>query len=153
MLGIGDVLSGKMFTYNSLSNQNYTLNIKRNDAEILKVISAKDNFIHFDYDYFCGMNSESINISSTELKELIAQDDVQIIDVRESWETPQIEELKAVNIPMQSLPQRANEIDKSKKTVIFCQHGVRSLAAIDFLEDAGFSNLINLKGGIVTWER
>ena len=153
VLGIGEVQSGKLTSFNTLTNKNYTLNITRNESEVEKVISSKENFESFDYDYFCGMNTENNNISSNELKELLVDNNIQIIDVRESWETPQIEDLKSINIPMQSLPQRMNEIDKDKKTVIFCQHGVRSLAAIDFLEEAGFDNLINLKGGIVTWEK
>ena len=152
ILGLGEVLSEKLTTYNTLKNQSYTLNITRNNTEIEKVILSKDNFENYDYDYFCGMNTENNNISASELKELLKDNTIQVIDVRESWETPQIEELNTINIPMQSLPQRMNEIDKTKKTIIFCQHGVRSLAAIDFLEDAGFDNLINLKGGIVTWE-
>jgi rhodanese-related sulfurtransferase len=62
-----------------------------------------------------------------------------------------VETLNAINIPLLTIPNNLHKIDKDKKVVIFCQHGVRSLHAIDFLKQQGYNNLINLTGGIVTW--
>ena len=53
---------------------------------------------------------------------------------------------------MQSIPHNMDKIDRNKKVVIHCQHGIRSMHAIDFLAQNGFDNLINLTGGIVMWE-
>ena len=90
-------------------------------------------------------------ISSEELRNLIAQEEVQIIDVREPHETPKVEELNAVNIPLQTIPHNIDKIAKDKKVIVHCQHGVRSMNAIGYLEKNGFDNLYNLTGGIVTW--
>ncbi|MCB9361207.1 MAG: rhodanese-like domain-containing protein [Flavobacteriales bacterium] len=90
-------------------------------------------------------------INAKELQELIKSETLQIIDVREEWEQPKVAALKAINIPLQTIPENLDKIDKDKKVVIFCQHGVRSLHAIDYLKQQGYNNLINLTGGIVTW--
>ena len=57
-----------------------------------------------------------------------------------------------VNIPLQTISMNLDKIDKLQIKVIVCQHGVRSLRAIDYLQQNGFENLINLTGGIVTWK-
>jgi len=38
-------------------------------------------------------------------------------------------------------------------TVVYCHHGVRSAHAIAFLEEKGFTSLVNLTGGIDRWSR
>ena len=154
ILNIGEPLTGKLCIYDALQASQLVLNVERNEEEITKVLNSRNEFEDYDYDYFCGIKQKSMEkeISAEELKQLMEQESIQIIDVREEWEQPKIETLNAVNIPMQSIPQNLGKIDKDKKVVIYCQHGVRSLHAIDYLKQQGYSNLINLTGGIVTFE-
>lgn len=152
ILGIGEPLTGKLLMYDALKANQFSVDIKRNEEQIN--IAQQIDFDTYDYDYFCGTKTDdNMNeISAQELKELLAKEDVQVIDVREAHETPKVEILNAVNIPLQSIPQNMDKIAKDKKVIIHCQHGVRSMHAIDFLEQNGFDNLINLTGGIVMWE-
>ena len=154
ILGIGNVLSGKLVIYDALSTSQLSLNVSRNEAEINQVLNNKEHFANYDYDFFCGIkaNENQKEIDAVTLKELIQQEEIQIIDVRESWEQPQIEDLNAINIPLAQLANKFEQISRDKKVVIYCQRGIRSLSAIEFLEEQGFENLINLKDGIVTWE-
>ena len=153
ILEIGNPLSGKLLIYDALQSTSLTMNIARSEDQIRKVLEAKESFINHDYDLFCGItpteNTGSIN--ATTLKQLIRKEKIQVIDVREEWEQPKVEELHAINIPLRTIPENIDKIDKSAKTVVFCQHGIRSLNCIDYLRKHGFNNLINLEGGIVTW--
>ena len=56
-------------------------------------------------------------------------------------------------IPMNEVPKRLNEIDPSKKIVVYCKSGMRSANVVNFLKSAGFSDVNNLKGGILAWSR
>lgn len=87
-----------------------------------------------------------------ELREVLESEQaIQLIDVRETseWNICHIE--GALLMPMNSIPNRMEEIDKSQKTVMYCHHGVRSQRVIDYLQCQGFDNLLNLQGGIHAW--
>jgi adenylyltransferase/sulfurtransferase len=154
ILNIGEPLSGNLLTYDSLNCSFLKIKIDRSEKEVQKVLENSDSFETIDYDLFCGIEKdvEMSEITIEELKDWLSKSkDIQIIDVREDWEQPQIEELKAINIPLNTIPANFDSINKDKLTVVFCQHGIRSLNCIDYLEQQGFNNLINLEGGIVNW--
>ena len=90
--------------------------------------------------------------SVSELKAMMdAHEDFQLIDVREPHEVD-ISTINAILIPMNEVPDRTDEISKDKPVVIHCRSGVRSARIIDYLEQSqGFTNLYNLKGGILAW--
>jgi rhodanese-related sulfurtransferase len=46
-----------------------------------------------------------------------------------------------------------NALDPQRETVVICHHGVRSFAVARFLEQQGFTNVINLDGGVAGWAR
>lgn len=91
-------------------------------------------------------------ISVQELKDLIdSQSDFQLIDVREPSEFEQAN-LNGELIPLQTLPNNVGKISKDKKVVVHCKSGKRSANAILYLEqNFGYTNLENLKGGIIAW--
>jgi len=87
-----------------------------------------------------------------ELKKMIdANDDFQLIDVREKGEHDYCN-IGGELIPMGQVFQNADRIDKEKKVVIYCRSGNRSANVIRALEQHfSFNNLYNLKGGILDW--
>ena len=74
----------------------------------------------------------------------------QLIDVREPHEFDDLE-MGGTLIPMGQVPARMNEISKEGKVVIQCRSGARSANVIQYLEQHGYNNLYNLKGGILAW--
>jgi rhodanese-related sulfurtransferase len=58
----------------------------------------------------------------------------------------------AVNIPLQSLPQRINELPQDRSIVLYCRSGNRSRTAANMLAGAGYSDVYDL-GGIIKWQR
>lgn len=74
-----------------------------------------------------------------------------LLDVREPWEFDKAHIDGSVLIPMRSVPQQLAELDPDRETVVICHHGIRSRMVCRFLESQGFSNLINLGGGVAAW--
>ena len=90
--------------------------------------------------------------TGSELKAMMDnQEDFQLIDVREPHEAD-ICNIKGTLIPMNEIPDHIEEIAKDKPVIIHCRSGARSGRIIEYLEQSqGFTNLYNLKGGILAW--
>lgn len=87
-----------------------------------------------------------------QLKQMLDnKEDFQLIDVREPHEY-EICNLKGELIPMNEVPSNLDKISKDKTVVIHCRSGARSGNIIQYLEgNYGYTNLYNLKGGILAW--
>lgn len=147
--GVGEPLSGRFFVFDALTFETRTLKITKraNSTEIKELI---------DYEQFCGISAIEKpvkEISTLELENWISNgEDFQIIDVRETSEYEQIN-IGAHLIPLGEVIARNHEIEREKKVVIHCRSGARSAKAIRQLEEIGFDNLYNLKGGILDIEQ
>lgn len=91
-------------------------------------------------------------ITATELKKLIDDKaDFQLIDVREEHEFDEVN-INGQLIPMGEVMDHMEEISKTKQVVVHCRSGKRSASVINVLESQhGFTNLYNLKGGILAY--
>jgi adenylyltransferase/sulfurtransferase len=90
-------------------------------------------------------------IQVEELKRrLDAGENIFVLDVREPHEY-QICNIGGHLIPLNDLPKRVNELDTSREIVAHCKMGGRSAKAVQFLRQAGFTKVHNLKGGILAW--
>lgn len=91
-------------------------------------------------------------ITVAELKQKIDnKEDFQIIDVREPFEY-EMSNINGENIPLAGILIEAGKISKDKPVIVQCRSGARSAAAIMQLEqNFGYTNLHNLKGGILAW--
>lgn len=76
-----------------------------------------------------------------------------LLDVREPWEFKTARIDGATLVPMRSVPAKVTELDPQQEVVVICHHGVRSRMVGRFLENQGFSNIINLTGGVDAWAR
>ena len=94
---------------------------------------------------------QNIEITPVELRELIANKaNIILLDVRTQKEI-EIASLGGVHIPLNELSTRVDELDQESRIIIYCHHGVRSLAALNILQDSGFNRMQHLKGGIDSW--
>jgi molybdopterin/thiamine biosynthesis adenylyltransferase/rhodanese-related sulfurtransferase len=119
-----------------------------------------------DYEDFCGIsagkNKSLTNAKPLTMKEVTVQElkklmdsraDFQLIDVREPHEYD-ICNLHGELIPMSDIPNSVDKIAKDKQVVLHCRSGKRSGDMLLWLEkNHGFTNLYNLKGGILAWAR
>ena len=76
-----------------------------------------------------------------------------MVDVREPWELERCRIEGAQAMPLSSLPLQMNSLAREADTVMICHHGARSFQAGMFLEQQGFSHIINLQGGVAAWAR
>lgn len=152
--GVGETLSGRFYIFDALNFESRTFNITRrsdnplngNNPTITKLI---------DYEQFCGMKAVEKPIKEITPEELynwqVNGEAYQIIDVREQHEYD-IVNIGAELIPLATVGANADRISRDQKVVLHCKMGGRSAKAIRELEDKfGFTNLYNLKGGILRW--
>jgi rhodanese-related sulfurtransferase len=92
-------------------------------------------------------------ISVGELKaRLDAGEELLVLDVRTPEEYAQDGRIAGSTLlPLQELPQRMGELPKGQPIACFCRSGNRSRTACDQLAQAGFTNLVNVEGGIGAW--
>ena len=86
--------------------------------------------------------------------QLINNEDVVLLDVREPAETSGGKISKAIQIPVGSVAQRVGELDKhkNKNVIVYCKTGARSGLACRELNKAGFEKVYSLSGGITAWQ-
>lgn len=90
------------------------------------------------------------NVSATQVYGMMNDSDVQIIDVRESYEWAMGHIPVATLISLQTIPQNLGQIDKNKKTVVVCASGGRSVSASNYLAAQGYE-VYNMVGGMMGW--
>lgn len=154
--GIGETLSGKLLLMDALSMHFSKLEIKRTEAGVKASPSSAEAFLKTDYAFFCG-TSENKKVKSVSVKEVLemmqSQKPIQLLDVREPGEEPQLKELNDLQIPLSLIDKQSSKIARNKKVIVFCKSGNRSKRAIQQLEKEGFDNLYNLEGGVMEWLR
>lgn len=159
--GIGEPLIGRLMLYDALGMRFTELKIKKNPECPL---CGEHPSIHMliDYDEFCGVkktpapaafedNAEEISIDDFRALRN-AGSDFDLIDVREEYEE-QICTLGGRLMPMRQIPDRMEELDRSRPIIVYCHHGFRSLRAVQFLRAQGFTRARSLAGGIDAWGR
>ena len=97
------------------------------------------------------------NIAAQQLQELLTQEPKPfLLDVREPFELTAFGALPGVvNIPMDDVPGRLNELpkDRALPIVVVCQSGARSAEVSVYLDRKGFTSVHNLAGGTYGWLR
>ena len=142
VLGIGDLLAGKLLYYDALSNQTTTIKVRRNDVEIKKVLSGKKDFASKDMESGCD-----VAIPEVSIKDIFDTANVEFIDVREEIELPKVENIVALKIPLSELKLHLDEINPQKRQAIFCQSGIRSKQAVSILRELNIENCFSVREG------
>jgi rhodanese-related sulfurtransferase len=86
---------------------------------------------------------------------LINRSKAAVVDVRDASEFAAGHLPEARNIPLGELDKRIGELEKfkSKSVVVVCKSGARASAAAAKLAKAGFTDVVNLDGGIAAWQK
>jgi adenylyltransferase/sulfurtransferase len=158
IIGKGDPLIGRLLLFDALAMKFRELKLRKNpECPVCGDHPTVTKLI--DYAEFCGIRGEEAaappttvpEITPRELKSRLDRgDDIYILDVREPHEY-QICNIGGHLIPLGDLSSRVNELDSSREIVAHCRSGQRSAKASEFLRQAGFRKIWNLKGGILAW--
>ncbi len=158
ILGIGEPLIGRLLLYDALSMRFREMKLRKDpNCPICGENPTVTELI--DYQEFCGIpqanaaaqENEVPEITVRELKEKLNRgEDVFVLDVREPHEY-EVANIGAPLIPLNELPERMHELNQNDEIAIHCKTGGRSAKAVKLLQDAGFQNVYNVKGGITAW--
>lgn len=87
--------------------------------------------------------------------QLINHKDAVVLDVREADEVKAGRLLNAKHIPLGKLRERIGELERfrDKPLVVVCRSGSRSATACALLTREGFTQVYNLSGGIMAWQK
>jgi adenylyltransferase/sulfurtransferase len=162
LTGVGNPLIGRFMIYDALNMKFRELKLRKDpDCPVCGTHPTVTKLI--DYDQFCGIvqpaqdQSAGAAVSATEItptelkKKLDAGETPFILDVREPNEYQINKIAGSTLIPLGELPRRYQELPKDRQIITQCKMGGRSAKAQDFLKTVGFTDVLNLKGGILEW--
>jgi len=161
--GIGEPLIGRFMIYDALRMKFRELKLRKDpECPVCGTNPTVTKLI--DYEQFCGIRPEAdlsqvagANVNDWEItavdlkKKLDAGETPLILDVREPNEYQINKIAGSTLIPLGELPRRYQELPRDREIITQCKMGGRSAKAQDFLKSVGFTNVKNLKGGILDW--
>ncbi|MCZ6492043.1 MAG: molybdopterin-synthase adenylyltransferase MoeB [Acidobacteria bacterium] len=159
ILGNGTSLAGRLLLYDALEMKFRELKLRK-DPEC--PICGPNRTIHelIDYDQFCGITPEpppppgltEFELDPEDVKKKIdRKDDFFLLDVREPHEVEICTIPGSHLIPLGQVTARVNELNSADEIVVYCRSGKRSGQAVEFLKQAGFRKVKNMRGGILAW--
>jgi adenylyltransferase/sulfurtransferase len=147
ILGIGAVLSGKLWLYDGLQASSQTISIKKNALEIqhglqiglaLRKQTQPKEVNAMDADAFLSAIENTENV---------------IIDLREDFEEPELNLPNIQKVPIDQLEKYLEKVDKNQKIILLCQYGNKSQLAANYILKLGFKHVSHLQKGITALEQ
>ena len=159
IVGAGEPLKGRLLLVDTLAMKFRTVNVRKDPA--CPACGTREITSLIDYEQFCGVRASDaepraiggfVEITPRELTSRLARgEDLQLIDVREQFEWDIARIPGARLVPLATLPEAIESLDRTREVVVYCKGGTRSRAAATHLADAGFARVANLSGGILRW--
>jgi adenylyltransferase/sulfurtransferase len=154
--GVGELLAGRLILLDALKMQFNSMKIERDPGcAVCGETPTITDLI--DYEEFCHPNIKHEReamipeITVVELKERQDKNEkIVLLDVRQENEH-QFVNIGGTLVPLHQLADRVTELDPAAETIVYCRSGARSATAVQFLMNAGFSDVKNLQGGILAW--
>ena len=143
---IGKPLTNELLIYNSLENAQLKMKLKKIvSKEEIETIFKNEKY----FDANCEVQNENSQISSSELKERLGEENLELIAVLPNLQLPfKVHQ----TIPIQEFNVDKFEVDFNKTYVIICQRGFNSSRAVDMLKEKyPKGNFLNLTGGISSY--
>lgn len=165
LAGVGEPLLGRLLYINTLTMRIRTVQLKKDPECPLCGSQPEIRSLEADrYVFHCPTNSNQPAYSMpAELPaaftpaEAIAYKESHpeslFLDVREDFEVAICRLPDALHISLRELPERYATLPKDRTIIAYCHHGMRSMRAMEFLRQRGWSNVVNLTGGIDAWAR
>jgi adenylyltransferase/sulfurtransferase len=152
LLGVGEPLVGRLMLYDALAASFREVRARRDpgcpvcgDSPTIRTLIEEATV--------CA--AEPVDITAREVAALLQANDpsVVVVDVREEHELRIASIPGAVHLPLALVPVRMHELPRDRTVILSCHHGGRSMRALQFLKQQGFTKLRNLAGGIDAWSR
>jgi adenylyltransferase/sulfurtransferase len=145
ILGIGEILSGKILVYNILNNEQQKYDFDKSDV----LLMTKETF----EEKYNRIENEVEEIDFETVFDEINNDEVLFLDVRNEDEVPEISLKNKIQIPLLHLEQEIEKLDKNQTIYVFCQSGIRSKIAAELLQKHEFKNIKSIAGGALVMKQ
>jgi adenylyltransferase/sulfurtransferase len=159
LAGIGHTLAGRLLLVDALRMQMQTVVVKRDPA--CPACGTREITALVDYDAFCGVapaaerddgGARLPEMTPEELATRLARgENLDVVDVREPFEWAIARLPGARLVPLGTVPDAADTFPRDRDIVVYCHHGMRSAAAVEWLRGHGVARVHNLAGGIDRW--
>jgi adenylyltransferase/sulfurtransferase len=143
ILGIGEVLSGKVLVYNILNNEQQKYDFDKSDFQSISRETFEEKYNKWEVE----------EVSFESVLDEINQDELLFIDVRNIDESPKITLKNQFQIPLMHLEKEIEKLNKSQTIYIFCQSGIRSKIAVELLQKHQFKNVKSIAGGALAMKQ
>ncbi len=152
ILGIGEPLIGRLIHFDALAFRFREIKLRRDSKCAICGESPSIKELE-EIEYTCEMPEQTLReIDVYQLKGRMEKDsNFVILDVRELHEVDICRLPNSVVIPLGELPDRLDELDRDAETIIHCKVGGRSAKALAILNEAGFTDVCHVMGGINAW--
>jgi len=158
--GVGETLAGRLLTVDTLKPRYHKLTLQKDPTCPLCGREPSIHKLHTaQYQFTCeaAMTDDTkdtpMEISVAEAQaRMNGSDEVLIVDVREDFEYAICKLPGSVLVPLGTLSERLESLQKEVPILTLCHHGIRSLRAAKMLRDKGFE-ATSIAGGIDAWSR
>ena len=149
--GIGKPLTNQLQTVNLLTNHWQIFSIHPSPDTRLLIPSDIESFRKRDYALACRPKT-NVELEYSEFGQYFDREDTVIVDVRETFEKPEIDFFPHVKHPF-SMWEKEVPTFRQSTIILFCQSGKRSLNAAEFLaKKYPEKKIFSLKNGILHWQ-
>lgn len=93
----------------------------------------------------------SHNISVDQTRQLLADEDVTVLDIRDAESYAQAHIEAALHIENINVENFVADTDKDKPLIVYCFHGNASQSAAAYFEEHGFNRVYSMDGGFAAW--
>jgi sulfur-carrier protein adenylyltransferase/sulfurtransferase len=146
-LSLGQTISGKLLTYDALSLSFATFEIARDENCAVCGTAPRITELKAEVETCANVTP----ISAERLYQ--NKDQFVIVDVRETHEREESSIAGSLHVPLAKiLARETHGIPKDKQVVVHCEMGGRSLKAAEHLVKEGYTQILNLTGGIKAWQ-
>jgi adenylyltransferase/sulfurtransferase len=145
ILGIGEILSGKILVYNILNNEQQKYDFDKSDV----LLMTKETF----EEKYNRIENEVEEIDFESVFDEKNNDEVLFLDVRNEDEVPEISLKNKILIPLLHLEKEIEKLDKNQTIYVFCQSGIRSKIAAELLQKHEFKNIKSIAGGALVMKQ
>jgi adenylyltransferase/sulfurtransferase len=161
IVGVGEPLAGRLLLIDTLGMVFRTVNVRKDPS--CPACGTREIQSLIDYEQFCGVRAAEaepravggfVEITPRELQNRLSRgEEFDLIDVREQFEWDIGRIPRARLVPLATLPEAIDSLDRDREVVVYCKGGTRSRAAASHLAAAGFRRVANLTGGILRWQQ
>lgn len=126
ILGTGNVLSGELLIYNTLTASQNKFQFSKNER-----INITPEFFYNEY------NSDEVKSDFN----IILFEKYKLIDVRELDEQPRIYHQNILELPLSTFKETIDQLDQEQAYLVFCKSGIRAEKAVAILKENNFKNI------------